>query len=394
VTSTSSRLNRKQHVSQIKALPGHCCEVEPLSMKPSDSTSATETASSAGSITTLEGLREHLQWALELEHSTIPPYLCALYSIKAGHNTEAIEVLNSILVEEMLHLTLAANLLNAVGGQPRLDTPQMLQSYPRPLPHSADSFEVPFLRFTPEALETFLKIEQPSPKTGPAEGNHYETIGQFYEAIEQGFRDLSTSLGEKNLFCADPARQIMNHPFYSGGGSIVAVTDLASALAAMAEIVEQGEGASHAQVWDGDADVFHPDRDQVAHYYRFQELKLGRRYRRGDTPRSGPTGDPVAIDWNAVHPMRANPRSDDHLAGTPVRLAQEEFNRSYCMLLQLLEQVVNGAPQMLGSAFGGMYTLKSQAQNLMQMANEDGDTTAGPSFEYVAPELRTVDRNH
>ena len=363
-------------------------------MKPSDSTSATETASSAGSITTLEGLREHLQWALELEHSTIPPYLCALYSIKAGHNTEAIEVLNSILVEEMLHLTLAANLLNAVGGQPRLDTPQMLQTYPRPLPHSADSFEVSLLRFSPEALETFLKIEQPSPKTGPAEGNHYETIGQFYEAIEQGFRDLSATLGERNVFCGDPARQILNHPFYSGGGSIVAVNDLASSLKALAEIVEQGEGANHAQVWDGDADVFHPDRDQVAHYYRFEELKLGRRYRRGDTPRSGPTGDAVAVDWNAVHPMRANPRSDDHLAGTPVRLAQEEFNRSYCMLLQLLEQVFNGAPQMLGSAFGGMYTLKSQAQNLMQMANEDGDTTAGPSFEYVAPELRTVDRNH
>ncbi|WP_263417743.1 ferritin-like domain-containing protein [Terriglobus albidus] len=359
-------------------------------MNTSDSISTMETASSAGTITTLESLREHLQWALELEHSTIPPYLCALYSIKAGHNTEAIEVLNSILVEEMLHLTLAANLLNAVGGQPRLDTPQMLQSYPGPLPHSADSFEVSLLRFSPEALETFLKIEQPSSRRGSAEGNHYETIGQFYEAIEQGFRDLSASLGESNVFCGDPARQITNHPFYSGGGSIVAVNDLASALTALAEIIEQGEGAGHTQVWDGDSDVFHPERDQVAHYYRFQELKLGRRYCRGDTPRSGPTGEPVVVDWNAVHPMRANPKSSDHLAGTPARLAQEEFNRSYCTLLQLLEQVFNGAPQMLGNAFGGMYTLKSQAQNLMQMPNEDGGTTAGPSFEYVAPELRTA----
>jgi len=35
-------------------------------------------------ITTVASLRTHLQWALELEHSTIPPYLCALYSIPDG----------------------------------------------------------------------------------------------------------------------------------------------------------------------------------------------------------------------------------------------------------------------------------------------------------------------
>src|SRR5690606_14644850 len=37
-------------------------------------------------ITTVASLRTHLQWALELEHSTIPPYLCALYSIPDGSN--------------------------------------------------------------------------------------------------------------------------------------------------------------------------------------------------------------------------------------------------------------------------------------------------------------------
>jgi len=41
---------------------------------------------------------------------------------------------------------------------------------------------------------------------------------------------------------------------------------------------------AYVEVWDGDHDDIHPDREQVAHYYRFQELKLGRRYRRGDTP--------------------------------------------------------------------------------------------------------------
>jgi hypothetical protein len=60
-----------------------------------------------GTITSLESLQEHLQWAIELERSTIPPYLCALYSIEAGHNVEATEVLSSVMVEEMLHLPFA-----------------------------------------------------------------------------------------------------------------------------------------------------------------------------------------------------------------------------------------------------------------------------------------------
>jgi len=87
-----------------------------------------------GTITSRESLREHLQLAIELEHSTIPPYLCALYSIEPGRNLEAVEVIGSVLVEEMLHLTLASNLLNSVGGRPRLDIPQTLPGYPRPLP--------------------------------------------------------------------------------------------------------------------------------------------------------------------------------------------------------------------------------------------------------------------
>ena len=39
-------------------------------------------------IATREDLQQHLQWAIELEHSTLPPYLTALYSIKDGSNTQ------------------------------------------------------------------------------------------------------------------------------------------------------------------------------------------------------------------------------------------------------------------------------------------------------------------
>jgi len=342
---------------------------------------------SFGRITTIESLREHLQWAIELEHFTLPPYLCALYSLDADRNPVASHVLATVFIEEMLHMTLAANLLNAVGGRPQLDNPKMLPGYPGPLPHGDRSFEVSLVRFGPEAIETFLKIEQPSRTGGPPEGDDYETIGQFYDAIKRGFRELSATLGEANVFCGDRARQITTQPFRCG--RLIAVDNLATALAALEEIVEQGEGAN-LQVWDGISDVFHPGREQVAHYYRFEELKLGRLYRREDTPLSGPTGEPISIDWAGVRPMVTNPRTSDHAEGSQIRTAQEEFNNTYSVILQLLEQAFDGAPHMLGPSIKAMHALKTQAQALMQMPTEDGLATAGPTFEYVSPDRRAL----
>lgn len=338
-------------------------------------------------IDSVDDLRAHLQWAIELEHSTLPPYLCALYSLDPARNPEAVEVVQSVFVEEMLHLTLAANLLNAVGGKPVLDAPHLLPGYPRTLPHGDQSFRMELLPFGAPALEMFLEIERPSARGAAPEGDAYETIGQFYQAIENGFRDLCSELGEGAVFTGDPQRQITAAYPYGGSGRIVAVHDLASALEALDEIVEQGEGAAQRDVWDGDRQMFHSDRDEVAHYYRFQELKLGRHYQPGDTPESGPTGLAVRVDWDAVHPMRPNPTIADSEAGTPVRDAQQAFNAAYCTLLWMLEQAFNGEPSMLGTATGAMFGLKSQAQALLQMPLGDG-FTAGPTFQYVQADDR------
>jgi hypothetical protein len=346
-------------------------------------------APSTARIATLDSLREHLQWAIELEHATLPPYLCALYSLDPSRNPDAVQVVSGVFVEEMIHLALAANLLNAVGGRPSLDASRLLSRHPRPLPHADPSLELSLVPFGPEALEMFLRLEQPALPGAPAEGDGYETIGQFYDAVEEGLRHLCAELGEQAVFCGDPARQVTAGPFAHTGGQLTAVTDLSSALAALEEIVEQGEGTARGEVWDGDQDIFHPERDEVSHYYRFQELKLGRRYRKGDTPQSGPTGDPVAVDLTGIRPVRPNQRMADFPVGSPIRAAQEGFNRTYGELLRLLEQAFNGSPQTLGPATGTMYALKAQAQGLMEMPAGDDGTTAGPTFEYVAPESRS-----
>jgi len=340
-------------------------------------------------IDTIEGLRTHLQWAIELEHATIPPYLCALYSLDPHRNAAAAQVIGSVMAEEMLHLALAANLLNAVGGSPKLDSPELLPPYPHPLPHGDRSIALNIGPFAPDSLDLFLRVEKPAEPDAPPEDQNYRTIGQFYSAIESSLRSVCASLGEDNVFTGAHDRQIADAHLRTGGGHMVVVADLESALAALHEIVEQGEGAARVDVWDGDPEVDDPGRNEVAHYYRFRELQQGRKYRDGDTPQSGPTGEPILVDFDAVLPMRPNPCSGDYPVDSPIRVAQDKFNITYCELLRMLEEAFNGEPGKLNDAIGVMFGLKAQAKNLMETPNEDGLTTAGPTFEYVPPDRRS-----
>jgi CDGSH-type Zn-finger protein/uncharacterized Fe-S cluster protein YjdI len=134
--------------------------------------------------------------------------------------------------------------------------------------------------------------------------------------------------------------------------------------------------------------MFHPEREEVAHYFRFNELHVGRRYALGDTPQSGPSGEPVEVDWNGVWPMRPNPRTADYADGSPIRAQLEEFNHAYTAVLHLLHETFNGSPRLLAVATGLMYGLKDEAVKLMALPSGDGETTVGPSFEWVPPHRR------
>lgn len=120
----------------------------------------------------------------------------------------------------------------------------------------------------------------------------------------------------------------------------------------------------------------------------FQELRFGRRDKAGDTPQSGPTGEAIAVDLDAVLPMRRNPRSADHPEGSPIWAAHQEFNQTYCYLLYLLEQAFNGDPSQLRDSIRVMNQLRAQALKLTRTPDGDG-VTAGLTFEYVPQDLRT-----
>ena len=112
---------------------------------------------------TLPGLRAALQQAIELEHATLPTYLYALYSLVPGKNGAIARLMLSVILEEMLHMALACNILNAVGGQPVIDSPAFVPTYPGPLPGGVESnLQVPLSPFSLPLIENvFMVIEEP-----------------------------------------------------------------------------------------------------------------------------------------------------------------------------------------------------------------------------------------
>lgn len=330
-------------------------------------------------ISSLDDLRAHLQTAVEIEWSTIPPYLCARWSLGGGRNDLAAACIEDVVMEEMLHFTLACNLLNAVGGEPQLVPPAgRPPTYPTTLPHSGAELVVDLRPFSPEALETFRAIERPAPRGAPAEPDHYHTIAQFYEAVVEAVHRLSKK-ARTNIFSHHRDRQVDRSYYYGGGGEAFPITDLDSATRALEVIIFEGEGIDES-IWDGDREVL-GERAELAHYFRFDELYRGRRYVRGDTPSTGPTGEPLLVDFSAVLPMRPNPKAEDYPAGSDLRAMSEECNRTYSTLLRQLHASFHGRPAMLVDAVQTMIQLRYQAVALMHVPVGDGKT-AGPAFQW------------
>jgi Ferritin-like len=344
-------------------------------------------------ITTREQLHAYLYAALQLEHATIPPYLTALYSIRPGTNADAYHVLRVTAVEEMLHLTLVANLLNAVDGAPDLTQPGFVPEYPAHLPDGETDFQVSRQRFSREALQTFLSIERP--RKAPDEVTRvldrasvkrnrlgvrpdqrqmqFYSIGEFYAEIWRGVEHLYSEMDDE-LFCGDPARQVTPEYFYSGGGEVIPVTDLASAKAAIDLIAEQGEGFG-GSIYDAE--------HELAHYYRFEQLILGRYYRDGDQP-GKPTGPPLHVDWDASFPVKTDARLTDYPPDSEVYQAAAEFNRNYAEFLELLTRAFNGQPALLLDAVVEMFRIRDQMTRLMHNPIPgQSSLNAAPTFEMA-----------
>lgn len=124
--------------------------------------------------------------------------------------------------------------------------------------------------------------------------------------------------------------------------------------------------------------------EELAHYYRFQEIVEGRRmvYRSGQWRFEG---SPVALDAEGIYPMVDDPDTTRLPEGSPQREASEACDRTYTKMLAVLQRVFDGHPGELRHAAGLMTQLEKQAHQLAEMPHPAGGRTVlGPAFRLVA----------
>jgi len=199
----------------------------------------------------------------------------------------------------------------------------------------------------------------------------------LYRGIEQGLSDLAGRLGEPALFVGEPRAQATPDRFRYP--QLIAVTGLASARAALDEIIEQGEGAR------GDW--------RPAHYGRFFAVWDEYQQLREQDPSFAParpvmlafTEQPFDID-------EPQPQPTDPVT----RQAAESFNLAYEVLLQLLtrffthtdetsEQLDTLVHASFGVMAGVLYPLGTALTRLPMGPGNPG-RTAGAAFQmYYQP---------
>jgi Ferritin-like len=338
-----------------------------------------------------------LQKAMELELSTIPPYLTALLSITQRTNRVAANLIRSVMMEEMLHMILIGNVTSSLGGKVHLGA-ENIPSYPLRMEFDGKAFmdrefNINLERFSQHSLNTFLRIEIPADRlqrhvTLLAKSSIEIpgiTIGAFYQRVIHELEALCTQYAEKEVFCGNPEHQIDQRYYWSGGGKPVVVTSLASAKEALGVIVKQGEGGHHS-IDDGDTKYFHQP-EEIGHYYRFNEIAQGRHYKPGDHPKNPPSGDTFEVDFNAVSPIKLNPKQSDYAPGSHLAKLNRSFNTQYSLMLRQLETAFNGTPSVMYDAIiHGMHGMAPIAAEMMGLPIEEGgDTHGAPSFEWVSP---------
>jgi ketosteroid isomerase-like protein len=335
----------------------------------------------------MEELHRLLQAALVIEHATIPVYLTMLYTVDATTPAWRVpECLRSVVVEEMLHLALVANVLNALGGRADLDNPDFIPKYPCRLPYDVDSMTLNLFPFSKRGVEQAREIERSGRVRAEAvlrATPRGMTIGEYYAYLESRLRAVVRRHGEENVFVGDPRRQISAaHYYYDGGGDIVPVHDLETAVKALQLIRDQGEGA-HMGIWSGNSATLE-GKPEIAHYFRFDELLKGRRYREGDTIESGPTGEALDVPWDGARPTAPGTKLADYPQGSAIRATIEAFNRNYCDMLRLLEQAFDGDPDLL---VDGVIRMCSMRDSFLQITRNPFPGRPGifaaPTFEYV-----------
>lgn len=220
---------------------------------------------------TREQLIHALYEAAELEHNLMCTYLYAAFTLKdeeaEGLSAEEAAAVKTwrraildVAIDEMGHLAAVWNITAAVGGAPRIGR----TNFPIEPGYLPAGIVVKLAPFTKDVLQHFIHLERPHnsaepdgagfnyardfkrnpprPRLTPM-GFDYDTVGDFYGTMQQALDVMTERLGEKELFCGDPALQLSANEIDLGGAKPVLCKK--TAVEACQAIVTEGEGASH-----------------------------------------------------------------------------------------------------------------------------------------------------
>jgi hypothetical protein len=290
--------------------------------------------------------------------------------------------IKDVLKEEMMHMGLACNILNAIGGHPVIADANFIPKYPGALPMGvAGDLVVHLRRYSKAAVkDTFMKIEEPEVELDiPVRRPHAAaaepiTIGQFYAAIR------ARIAGHPELFTGDPALQVSGH--FSDEPGDVEVSDVDSALSAIDTIVEQGEGTSKSPL---------DQQKEVAHFYTFQQFSKGMRIVHDAASNFTVSFDPeqpITIDDTAdvIQMVDDPPLVTYDAADSRAEELSAKADALYSDVLRGLHRGYNGDPDAVGTAVGKMFRFEGAVQDLLKVQLTAGRLAgqfAGPRFRFV-----------
>ena len=318
-----------------------------------------------------------VQGAIDIEFATLPPYLYASLTILPDTNAPAKSRLQSVIMQEMIHMCLACNIMNAIGGTAAINPP----AYPGPLPGDVGGTLVVHLYpFSEAAMAQGMAIESPLEPIDPrvlkaAPEDASVTIGEYYERLKGALQALPPSAWTPDR------NQIDDAQFFQG--QIFAVNDCADACNAIDQIVSEGEGTPRTPENQGSPLDF---QNMLAHYYRFWEIEknqvLEKDVSAGASDSGYMWGGTLGVDWSAVYPAITDPELYDFSQEPDaVQLAQARCNGAYTAMVDALRGAFSGGTGELGVAVRAMFELRMAAMQALNTPMKDG-SVAGPAFIY------------
>ena len=328
-------------------------------------------------------VRTSLQTAIELEWGLLPLYLTSWFTIKSlsnegctphSDNYGACDRIHSIVIQEMLHMAQAANLLTSVGGKPIINASTEVK-YPRKgLPGGVlKNLQLSIEKLTlDQARCQFMAVEIPrnSSAVYPPIINDLYTIGAFYRDIFS----CMEFLGE-GIF-SNPGNQIQN-VFSPSVGTLYVVKDLNTANISINQIIDQGEGTSPLDPNQADTE------GDYAHFYKFEEITCENALKKVGTNHYAYTGEDLPLVSSGIYNMIANPSSDTIPPGTACYNATKDFNDLYKSIVGNLDTgFANGLQSAVSTAINEMFALPGKAQTVMELPLQSGSPyTCGPVWD-------------